>query len=312
MGTVFASLHIAGEELGLGGDLLDDARDGRSVVEDDFDFGPQRPGRKQRGRDEGSNPGLRLFQQRGDRTASGNQIAGADGNGLDAGARGRADFDFGELNRDLGNFGLGLVDAGPGLREFFGAGAESGNGGDLFSLQGPLLGGLDVLHSGAGLEQGQALAGRLRPSAQRIPAAGRIVERLAGDVAGLGKLAQAIRRSRGSGEVGFGRTKVSLGLSNFLRAGARFSRGEQGTGLGCGGFRLSDLFGAEAPGQLIGPGRGFGQAGFGLAQAGAEFSKVEATSGASGSTMVPSSASTSVTRPPSFDPTSMRRDSTTP
>ena len=203
MGAVVAGLDVAGEELGLGGDLLDEARDGRNVVKDDVDLRPQWPERKQRGRDKGPNPGLRFFKQRYDRAAAGNQIAGADGDGFDAGARGRADFDFGELDRDLGDFGLGLVDAGPGLGEFFGAGAESGDGGHFFRLDGPLLGGLDVLRSGAGLEQSEALAGGLRASAERIPAAGRIVERLAGDVAGVGERSQTGRGGGGRIDVGF-------------------------------------------------------------------------------------------------------------
>ena len=53
------------------------------------------------------------------------------------------------------------------------------------------------------------------------------------------------------------------------------SSDEKGTGLGGRGFCLSDFLGAEAAGEVISAGGGFGQPRFGLAQAGAHFRKIE-------------------------------------
>jgi len=276
MRTVVARLDIAGEEFGLGGDLLHEASQGRGVVEQHLDFGPERPGGEQSGGNVGSDPGLGFFEEGDDGPAGGNEVTGAYGDGFDAGAGGGTDFDFGELHRDLGDFGVGLFNPGTGLSEFFRASAESSDGGCFFGLESTLLGGLDIFGAGAGLEQGDALACGIRTGAEGIPAAGGVVERLAGDIAGLGKGGEAGGGGGGGGEVGFGRAEIGLGLGNFLGARARFGGGERGAGLGGGGFGLRDFFRTEAPGKLFGAGGGFGEAGFGLTKAGAEFGKVEA------------------------------------
>lgn len=142
MGAVVAGLDVAGEELGLGGDLLHHAGEGRGVVEDDFNLGTEGPMGKQCGGYVSPDPGLRFFEEGGDGAAGGDEIAGANGDGFNAGAGGGADFDFGELDGELGDFGLGLFDAGASLGDFFRAGAKAGDGGDLFRLEGALLGGL--------------------------------------------------------------------------------------------------------------------------------------------------------------------------
>ena len=142
-----------------------------------------------------------------------------------------------------------------------------------------LLSGLDIFWPSACFERGDALAGGVRAGAEGISAAGGVVESLARNVAGLGEGGEAGGGGSGRGEVGFGGAEVGARLGDFLGAGAKFSGGEQGAGLGGRGFGLGDLFRAKAAGELVGAGGGFSEAGFGLAQAGAEFGKIEADEG---------------------------------
>ena len=99
---------------------------------------------------------------------------------------------------------------------------------------------------------------------------------MAGDVAGLGEVGKASGGGVGGGEVGFGGAEFGADLGDFLRPGARFCGGEEGSGLGGGGFRLGDFFGAEAASELVDARGGFSETGLGLAEAGAEFGKIEA------------------------------------
>ena len=199
MGAVFAGLDVAGEELGLGGDLLHGAGEALAAIEPDFDAGADGPGAEFGCRDVGADPGLGLFEEGDDGAAGGDEIARADGDGFDPDAGGGPHLDFGELRGELGGFGLGLFPAGAGLGELLRAGAEAGHGGGFFGLEGLLFGCFELFGPGAGFEELDPLAEGAGASVERFAAAGGFVERLGRDVAGAGELFEAF----GGGVGGF-------------------------------------------------------------------------------------------------------------